>query len=89
MRDIIANIMKPKKWKKIKAKAPKVPGNTCPQIDEVLLTLEKIQTGQKRFTQFQHDQLMKKMEKLRTANESLRNSGIYWYEVCKDNLKPE
>ena len=76
-----------KRWKKWKRKAPKVPGNTCPQIDEVLHRLDQFQKGDKRFTEFQHDSLMKKMEKLREANEQLRNGGHYWYQLCKEHLK--
>jgi len=76
-----------KRWKKWKKKAPKVPGHTCPQIDEVLRRLEDFQFGRKRFTEFQHDTLMKKMEKLREANDTLRSSGEYWYKICKEHLK--
>jgi hypothetical protein len=78
---------KKKTLKDLKRKAPKVPGNTCPQIDDVLQWLERIQFGQSTFTQYRHDQLMKKMERLRTANERLRESGIYWYEACKEKFK--
>ena len=77
-----------KEWQSLKRTAPKVPGNTCPQIDAVLQRLETIISREKPITQFQHEQLIKRMEQLRTANESLRNSGHYWYEVAKDNLKP-
>lgn len=76
---------KKKTMKQLKRKAPRVPGNTCPQIDDVLKWLERIQFGQSTFTQYRHDQLMKKMERIRDANEALRNSGRYWYEACKDN----
>ena len=77
-----------KEWQSLKRTAPRVPGNTCPQIDAVLQRLETIISREKPITQFQHEQLIKRMEQLRTANESLRNSGHYWYEVAKDNLKP-
>ena len=77
-----------KEWQSLKRTAPKVPGNTCPQIDAVLQRLETIISREKPITQFQHEQLIKRMEQLRTANESLRDSGHYWYEVAKDNLKP-
>ena len=55
-------LFKKKTMKQLKRKAPKVPGNTCPQIDDVLKWLERIQFGQATFTQYRHDQLMKKME---------------------------
>ena len=80
-------LFKKKTMKQLKRKAPKVPGNTWPQIDDVLKWLERIQFGQATFTQYRHDQLMKKMERIRDANESLRNSGRYWYEACKDHIK--
>lgn len=77
-----------KEWQSLKRTAPRVPGNTCPQIDAVLTRIEKIVEKQKPMTQFQHDQLIKRMEQLRRANETLRESGHYWYDVAKDNLKP-
>ena len=32
------------------------------------------------------DSIITKLEKLRRANESLRDSGEYWYSIAKDNL---
>jgi hypothetical protein len=89
MRDIIANILKPKQWRKIKAKAPKVPKYTCPQIDAVLEIIEKLVKDEKHISQWNHDRIMKKMEKIRTANDQLRESGIYWYEVSKNIYNPD
>jgi len=77
-----------KEWQSLKRTAPRVPGNTCPQIDAVLSRIEQIVEKQKPITQFQHDQLIKRMEQLRRANETLRESGHYWYDVAKDNLRP-
>lgn len=71
-----------KDWKKLKRRAPKVPDYTCPQIDDVLARIEKIKDKQK-LSQYQHDLIMKKMEALRKANDCLRESGIYWYEIAK------
>jgi FtsZ-binding cell division protein ZapB len=31
--------------------------------------------------------LEKKMERLRRANEQLRESGIYWHDACKDTVR--
>ena len=31
--------------------------------------------------------IIKKLEKLRTANEKLRDSGYYWHHVAKDLVK--
>tara|TARA_A200000159_G_C7309469_1_gene333883 strand:- start:645 stop:926 length:282 start_codon:yes stop_codon:yes gene_type:complete len=71
-----------KQWKNYKRRAPKIPDYTCPQIDDVLERLEKIKKQQK-LSQYQHDLIMKKMEKLRKDNDCLRESGIYWYEIAK------
>lgn len=81
-------MMDKKKWKATKRKAPKVPDDTCPIIDSVLDRLDAIHKGNKKHTQFQHDQIMKKMEKIRKANEQLRESGHYWYDISKRFLKP-
>jgi len=53
--------------------------------------LEKIQDS-KKFSKLTLKILIRKLERLRRSNESLREGGIYWYEVCKDLLglkKPE
>ena len=71
-----------KDWKSYNILAPKIPDYTCPQIDDVLERLEKIKKQQK-LSQYQHDLIMKKMEKLRKDNDCLRESGIYWYEIAK------
>jgi hypothetical protein len=77
-----------KEWQSLKRTAPRVPGNTCPQIDAVLTKLETIVNREKPISEFQHKQLIKRMEQLRRANETLRESGHYWYDVAKDNLRP-
>tara|TARA_B100000989_G_scaffold282579_1_gene247766 strand:+ start:6454 stop:6717 length:264 start_codon:yes stop_codon:yes gene_type:complete len=76
-----------KRWKKWKKKAPKVPDHTCPKIDQILDRIEEFQKGDKRFTDYQHKVLVNKIEKIRTANEQLRDSGVYWYDICKKYLK--
>tara|TARA_A200000159_G_C7185017_1_gene281237 strand:+ start:309 stop:551 length:243 start_codon:yes stop_codon:yes gene_type:complete len=80
--------MDKKKWRATKRKAPKVPDDTCPIIDGVLDRLDAIHKGNKKHTQFQHDQIIKKMEQIRKANEQLRESGHYWYDLAKRFLKP-
>ena len=80
--------MDKKKWQATKRKAPKVPDDTCPIIDGVLDRLDAIHKGNKKHTQFQHDQIIKKMEQIRKANEQLRESGHYWYDLAKRFLKP-
>ena len=72
-------------WTKIRKKAPKVPNITCPAIDDILNQLEK-QIGR----EFKHNKFKaveKKMEKLRIANEKLRDSGKYWHDACKDAIR--
>jgi hypothetical protein len=72
-------------WSKIRKKAPKVPDITCPDIDAILNRLEKL-VG-RALTKAQFKIIERKMEKLRTANEKLRESGIYWYDACKDTVR--
>ena len=80
---------KPKKrtsyWSKIRKKAPKVPDITCPNIDSILNRLEKL-VG-RDLTKAQYKIIERKMEKLRVANEQLRESGIYWHDACKDTVR--
>jgi len=72
-------------WSKIRKKAPKVPDITCPNIDAILNRLEKL-VG-RDLTKAQFKIIERKMEKLRTANEQLRESGIYWHDACKDTVR--
>jgi len=72
-------------WSKIRKKAPKVPDITCPDIDAILNRLEKL-VG-RDLTKAQFRIMERKMERLRTANEKLRESGIYWHDACKDTVR--
>ena len=72
-------------WSKIRKKAPKVPDITCPDIDAILNRLEKL-VG-KDLAKAQFKIMERKMEKLRTANEKLRESGLYWHDACKDTVR--
>jgi hypothetical protein len=72
-------------WSKIRKKAPKVPDITCPNIDSILNRLEKL-VG-RDLTKAQYKIIERKMEKLRVANEQLRESGIYWHDACKDTVR--
>ncbi len=67
-------------WSKIRKKAPKVPDITCPAIDDILNQLEK-QIG-KELRKSKFKLIERKMEKLRKANEKLRDSGVYWHAAC-------
>ena len=73
-------------WQRWKKRAPKVPDITCPDIDEIITKLTKHQELKTNYTKFRHKQILKTLEKLRRANESLRDSGEYWYSIAKNNL---
>ena len=72
-------------WSKIRKKAPKVPDITCPDIDYVLNKLENLVGKNLNKTQFKL--IEKKIEKLRRANEQLRDSGVYWHDTCKETVR--
>ena len=72
-------------WSRIRKKAPKVPDITCPAIDDVLNQLEK-QVGNE-FEQRMFKAIERKLEKLRSANEKLRDSGKYWHDACKETVR--
>ena len=73
---------KRKKFSTLKRKAPKVPEYTCPIIDSVLDDL----SSDPNIKASKFTKVKRKMEKLRTKNELLRESGIYWYEIAKGVL---
>ena len=70
---------------RLKKRAPKIPDYTCTEIDNVIDRLEKIQDS-KKFSKLTLKVLIRKLERLRRSNESLRESGIYWYNRCKNLL---
>ena len=72
-------------WSKIRRKAPKVPDITCPAIDDILNQLEKV-IG-KEFKESKFKAVERKMEKLRIANEKLRDSGKFWHDACQDTVR--
>lgn len=84
---------KPKKVKpildysRLKKKAPSIPDITCPAIDSILESLEKFASKERKYSIRNFNSMKRRLEKLRTANEKLRESGIYWNQVCKDILK--
>lgn len=71
-------------YSKLKRKAPKVPDITCPAIDDIINRLESLASQKKDLTQRTCNALVRKLEKLRSANEKLRDSGIYWNQSTKD-----
>jgi FtsZ-binding cell division protein ZapB len=72
-------------WGKVRKKAPRVPDITCPAIDDVLNQLEKVVGKELKHSKFKA--IERKMEKLRIANEKLRDSGKYWHDACKDTIR--
>ena len=62
-----------------------MPDITCPNIDSILNKLENL-VG-KVLTKTQFKLIEKKMERLRVANEKLRDSGVYWHDTCKDTVR--
>jgi len=62
-----------------------VPDITCPAIDHILNQLEKLIGNELK--QSKYKAIERKMEKLRIANEKLRESGIYWHDACKDTVR--
>ena len=75
------------KWNEIRGKAPKVPDITCPDIDEVIKVLEAHWHDQKIMNKRTFNKLERIMERLRKANEKLRDSGIYWHDSAKELCK--
>lgn len=72
-------------WSRIRKKAPKVPDITCPAIDNVLNQLEKQVGNELKHRKFKA--IERKLEKLRSANEKLRDSGKYWHDACKETVR--
>ena len=68
--------------KTLKKKAPKIPDFTCPDIDHIISYVE----DKELLNRTQLAYFKRRMEKLRTSNEKLRDSGIYWYEEIKKLL---
>ena len=72
------------KLQTLKKQAPFVPDFTCGDIDKVISELDcYFGVPLKRVALYN---LKRKLEKLRKANDRLRQSGVYWYEIVKDLL---
>ena len=78
---------KANRWNSWRKDAPKVPDQTCPFIDRIITDLERLSEKKIPITEAKYRKLEARLERLRTQNEQLRESGIYWYEKCKDHLK--
>ena len=68
--------------KTLKKKAPKIPDFTCPDIDHIISYVE----DKELLNRTQLAYFKRRMEKLRDANDILRDGGIYWYEEVKKIL---
>lgn len=77
---------KPTEWQRWKKQAPKVPDITCPDIDSIITKLDQHLETHKEYTKRSHGSIVRTLEKLRRANESLRESGEYWYGIAKEHL---
>ena len=55
--------------------------HTCPMINEVISAIESIEWGD---TQWTKNDLIDTMEKIREANDSLRNWGNEKYDDCEE-----
>ena len=81
---------KPKitQWQKLKRSSPRVPNITCPDIDAVLARVEEhTPAGADGLTQRDWQFIKRRMEQLRKANEQLRDSSQYWYDVAKKHIQ--
>lgn len=77
-----------KHWSKWKKKAPKVPDHTCPIIDNIIEDLNNLRQEHLSIRRREIIKITRQLERLRVANDALRSSGIYWYDLCKNYLKP-
>ena len=72
------------KLQTLKKQAPSIPNFTCDDIDKVIRELDcYFGVPLKRVALYN---LKRKLEKLRKANDRLRQSGVYWYELVKELL---
>lgn len=67
----------------LKAKAPKVPPNTCPYINFVIEILEDHFKSDDSLDVLRKTTLIETLEYVRKANETLRDSSKYWYDQYK------
>ena len=74
-------------YSKIRKKAPTVPDITCPDIDKELDIIDRAQKQDRPLTEAKHKQIERIMERLRVANDLLRESGKYWHSACKDTVR--
>ena len=66
--------------KRLKRLAPRIPDFTCPDIDWVIEKAQESYSQSKPISQSRLRVMIKKLERLRSSNEALRDSGKYWYD---------
>ena len=71
---------KTKTIKDYKKHAPKIPDFTCTDIDNIIAKIERISETKTIISKTTLKLLIRKLERLRTSNDTLRESGKYWYE---------
>ena len=69
---------------RLKRLAPKIPDYTCPDIDFVIQRIEGSFENKKYISKASCKVLIKKLERLRSQNENIRELGRYWYGKFKD-----
>jgi len=69
---------------RLKRLAPKIPDYTCPDIDFVIERIEKSYKDSKPISKISCRVLERKLERLRSQNENIRELGRYWYNKFKD-----
>ena len=67
-----------------KAKAPAVPGNTCPSIDYVQEIIDQIANRGDDWAEKQAKVINDVLEYVRESNDELRMSSYYWYKKYKE-----
>lgn len=69
-----------------KASAPDVPGDTCPSINYVQEIIEQISDRGDDWATKQSVVIIELLEYIRDANQELRTSSKYWYDMYKENV---
>ena len=72
---------------KLKKRAPKIPEITCPLIDGVLGRIEEHVKNSQPINQRDWAYITRRMEKIRSSNEMLRDASQYWYDATKELIQ--
>jgi CTP synthase (UTP-ammonia lyase) len=86
-----AKLTRSEKIKKYKEKAPTYAGQTCKYIDHIIDVLDEevkpliSEKDEDFFIEIQK-QINAQLNFIRAANETLRDSSKYWYEIFKKEV---